>query len=196
MQCVLEHQLIVKLTIEQVDILDSRKFKELSFQAQVKNSHHINHQLVQRLNGAPCLENYITGRSGVSQEDQFEAIHSEYFVIFRFDPSFRQAFAMELETFASKHSTRDQLFGETAREKCLYVTGKMCEMCIENPQKAGEKLVMVPQPQVDEENSSYQHVAKSSYINRDVDDFLPRKHLDQQFQSKLLEQEEDVLAFS
>ena len=61
----------VLFSVEQVSKLNQREFKELSFQAQIKNSHYITQHLVQRVNGAPCLGNFISGRVRLSQEDQF-----------------------------------------------------------------------------------------------------------------------------
>jgi hypothetical protein len=74
--------------------------------------------------------------------------------------------------------------------------GKICDKCLENPYKPGEKLITVPQPEVDTNNSSYKDVSVSSYQGRIVDDFLPRKNIDQLFQTKKLETEEEILACS
>ena len=46
------HDALENQTVEDVASMDNRTFKELSFQAQIKNSHHITDQLVQRINEA------------------------------------------------------------------------------------------------------------------------------------------------
>ena len=194
------HDALENLSVADVAVLDNRTFKELSFQAQIKNSHHITDQLVQRINGAPCLGNYITGRVGICQEDQFLGFLKPYIqdILAAADPTQVPGgnFALKLENFAESHATRGQLYSEVAREKCLLLEGKLCELCAVNPQKPGNKLITVPQPIVDQENSVYLDVSKSSFRDRLVDDYLPRKNLDQKFKDKELETEEDVLKFS
>ena len=188
------------LTVDEVSNLDSRTFKELSFQAQVKNSHLITQQLVQRINGAPCLGNFITGRVGLNQEDQFLGFLKPYLPSILAASDLTQVpgghLALQLDNFSSKHSTRGLLFSEEAREKCLLVTGELCEECVVNPSKPGEKLVAVPQPEVNQESSAYLSVSQTSFKDRIVDDYLPRKNLDELFKEKKLEKEEEILSAS
>ena len=194
------HDALENLTVEEVANLDNKTFKELSFKAQIKNSHHITEQLVQRINGAPCLGNFITGRVGICQEDQFLGFLKPYIqdIITSADPSQVPggSFALTLEDFSSKHLSRGLLYSEVAREKCLLLGGQMCEVCVEHPQEPGSKLVTVPQPQVNEERSEYLDVSQSDIKDRMVDDYLPRKNLDQMFKDKKIETEDDVLNFS
>ena len=188
------------LSVEEVSNLTTDKFKELSYQAQVKNSHHITDQLVQRINGAPCLGNYIKGRTGLGQEDQMLGFLKPYIqdILAASDLALVPGghFVQELEVFASSHSTRGLLYSELAKEKCFLLDGNLCAKCIESPQKPGEKLVTVPQPEVDPETSSYLDVSKSSYRDKSIDKYLPRKNFDQLFHTGKLEGENDILAFS
>ena len=188
------------LSQEEVSNLDSRKFKELSFQAQVKNSHHITQQLVQRINGAPCLGNYITGRIGLPMEDQFLGFLKPFIngILSASDSSKVPGgnFALELGTYADAHSVRGQLYSEQAREKCLILLGGICQQCLDNPQKTGEKLILVPQPEVDMASGLYLDVSDSSFRDRVIDDFLPRKNIDQLYNSHKLASEEEILQCS
>ena len=194
------HDALENLSVEEVANLDNKTFKELSFQAQIKNSHHITEQLVQRLNGAPCLGNFITGRVGICQEDQFLGFLKPYIqdIISSADPSKVPggSFALTLEDFSSKHSSRGLLYTEVAREKCFLLGGQMCDDCVQHPQEPGSKLVTVPQPEVDEDKSEYLDVSQSAFKDRMVDDYLPRKNLDQMFKDKKMETEEDLINFS
>jgi hypothetical protein len=110
-----------------VSKLNQREFKELSFQAQIKNSHYITQQLVQRVNGAPCLGNFISGRVGLSQEDQFLGFLKPFIQNILTASYLTQVpggnFALELETFSRTHSVRGQLYFEQAKEKCALLTG-------------------------------------------------------------------------
>jgi hypothetical protein len=191
------HNPLENLTVEEVSNLDNKTFKELSFNAQVKNSHFIAKQLVERVNGAPCLGNFITGRMGLSEEDQFLGFLKPYLPAILSASDLTQVpgghLALQLETFSLNHSTRGLLFSEESREKCLLLTGNLCAECLTNPQKQGEKLITVPQPQVNEECTAYLDVCHSSYSDRDVDDFLPRKNLDQLFKDNRLGTEEEIL---
>ena len=165
------------LTVEEVGNLNSSKFKELSFKAQIKNSHHITNHLVQRLNGAPCLGNYITGRAGLSSEEQFLGFLKPFLPAILAASDLSQVpggnFAIAVENYAASHSTKGLLYFELARGKCQVLEEKMCDKCLENPYKPGEKLITVPRPEVDTNNSSYKDVSVSSYQGRIVDDFLP-----------------------
>ena len=194
------HDALENLSVEEVANLDNKTFKELSFQAQIKNSHHITEQLVQRINGAPCLGNFITGRVGICQEDQFLGFLKPYIqdIISSADPSKVPggSFALTLEDFSSKHSSRGLLYTEVAREKCFLLGGQMCDDCVQHPQEPGSKLVTVPQPEVDEDKSEYLDVSQSAFKDRMVDDYLPRKNLDQMFKDKKMETEEDLINFS
>ena len=188
------------LTLEEVADLNSSKFKELSFKAQIKNSHHITNQLVQRLNGAPCLGNYIAGRAGLSSDEQFLGFLKPFLpaIITASDLSKVPGgnFAIALEDYAARHSTKGLLYFEQARGKCQVLEGKTCEECLKNPPKLGEKLLAVPQPEVDINNTSYKDVSLSSYQGRIIDDFLPRKNIDHLFHSKKLESEEEIMSCS
>ena len=191
------HNPLENLSVEEVSKLDNNKFKELSFQAQVKNSHAITECLVQRINGAPCLGNFITGRGGIAQEDQFLGFLKPFIQDILSASDMSQVpggnFALDLERRAENHSTRGLLFSELAKEKCLLLSGTLCNECLHNPQKSGEKLVTVPQPEVDHENDTYLDVAETSYRDRDIDDYLPRKNLDQLFRDGKLNMEEDII---
>ena len=186
--------------MDEVANFDTRKFKELSFEAQIKNSHHIAQQLVQRVNGAPCLGNFIKGRVGICQEDQFLGFLKPYIqnILAASDLTSIPGgnFALELERFANIHSSRGQLYSALAKEKCAINTGEACEECLANPQRSGEKLIIVPQPKVDLESNSYLDVSKTEYRNREVDDYLPRKNIDLFYQSHQLSTEEEIDAFS
>ena len=191
------HNPLENLTVDEVSKLDNRTFKELSFKAQVKNSHSITQQLVGRINGAPCLGNFITGRMGLSEEDQFLGFLKPYLPAILSASDLTQVpgghLALQFEKYARIHSTRGSLFSEVAKEKCLLSTGSLCEECVQDPQKLGEKLVTVPQPEVNDQRSAYLDVSQSSYKDRAVDDCLPRKNLDQLFKDRMLENEEEVL---
>ena len=185
---------------EEVAELNTRKFKELSFQAQVKNSHHITQQLVQRINGAPCLGNFIKGRIGLQQDDQFLGFMKPFIQDILSGSDLSKVpggnFAIQLEKYASTHSVKGQLYSEQAREKCLFLTGEMCQQCIDNPQKAGEKLILVPQPEVDIDSGLYLEVSVSTFRDRMVDDFLPRKNIDQLYNAGKLSSEDEILKCS
>ena len=191
---------IENLTVTEAANLDSRKFKELSFEAQTKNSNCIAQQLVQRVNGAPCLGNFITGRIGISQEDQFLGFLKPYIqnILTSSDLSCVPGgnFSLELEEFSISHSTRGQLYCEISKEKCILTTGEACEKCLSAPPRHGEKLVTVPQPEVDIASGSYFHVSKTDFKSRSVDDYLPRKNIDKSYQSDLLRTEEEIELFS
>ena len=137
------HNPLENLSVEEVSKLDNNKFKELSFQAQVKNSHAITESLVQRINGAPCLGNFITGRGGIAQEDQFLGFLKPFIQDILSASDMSQVpggnFALDLERRAENHSTRGLLFSELAKEKCLLLSGTLCNECLNNPQKSGEK---------------------------------------------------------
>ena len=190
------HNPLENLSVEEVSELNTEKFKELSFQAQVKNSHSICDSLVQRINGAPCLGNFITGRSGLSYEDQFLGFLKPFVQDILSASDMTQVpggnFALELERYAKIHSSRGLLFSELGKEKCLLVTGHLCGECIKNPQNEGEKLVTVPQPEVDIEKNVYLQVSETSYKDREIDDFLPRKNLDQLYKDGKLITEDDI----
>ena len=191
------HNPLENLSVEEVLMLDNNKFKELSFQAQVKNSHAITESLVRRINGAPCLGNFITGRIGIAQEDQFLGFLKPFIQDILSASNMSQVpggnFALELEMKAKNHSSRGLLYSEQAKEKCLLLTGTLCDECVKSPQNPGEKLVTVPQPEVNYEKNSYLDVSKTSYKDRAIDDYLPRKNLDQLFQDGKLVKEEDVI---
>ena len=188
------------LSVDQVSELNLREFKELSFQAQIKNSHHITQQLVQRVNGAPCLGNFITGRVGLSQEDQFLGFLKPFIqdILSASDLTMVPGgnFALQLEKFSKTHSVKGQLYFEQAKEKCALMTGDICDECLGNPQKPGEKLIVVPQPVVDAESESYLDVSESPFQGRVVDDYLPRKNIDQLYQSEKLLCDDDIVACS
>ena len=124
---------IEELNVDEVANLDTRKFKELSFEAQIKNSHHIAQQLVQRVNGASCLGNFIKGRVGICQEDQFLGFLKPYIqnILAASDLTSIPGgnFALELERFANIHSSRGQLYSALAKEKCAINTGEAGVSC-------------------------------------------------------------------
>ena len=190
------HNPLENLSVEEVSELNTDKFKELSFQAQVKNSHSICDSLVQRINGAPCLGNFITGRSGLSYEDQFLGFLKPFVQDILSASDMTQVpggnFALDLERYAKGHSSRGLLFSELGKVKCLLLTGHLCGECIKNPQNEGQKLVTVPQPEVDIEKNVYLQVSETSYKDREIDDFLPRKNLDQLYKDGKLITEDDI----
>jgi hypothetical protein len=191
---------IEHLNLQEVANLDSRRFKELCFEAQIKNSHFISQQLVQRVNGAPCLGNFITGRIGISQDDQFLGFLKSYIQNMTAASDLSSVpggrFVLELEEFAKIHFSKGQLYSEISKEKCVLTTGEACQKCLANPQMSGEKLVTVPQPAVNSDSGSYLDVSKTNYKNRPVDDFLPRKHIDIWCQSSKLETDAELDSFS
>ena len=71
----------------------------------------------------------------------------------------------------------------------------LCRLCQESTETR-RKIDHSPQPEVNEECTAFLDVSLSSYRNRDVDDFLPRKNLDQLYKDEILETEEEILAAS
>ena len=188
------------LDITDVKNLDMESFKKLSYEAQIKNSHWIAQQLVDRVNGSPCLGNYITGRMGLSHEDQFLGFLKPFIqdILNASDLCSVPGgnFVLELENYTNIHTSKGQLYSEIAKGKCELLTGEMCSECTTNPPASGEKLVTVPQPKVNVEAECYYDVIETNYIDRSVDDFLPRKQIDAAYYSGKLKTEEELEALS
>ena len=178
------HRLFDGLTDDQISQLTLNEFEEHQRQIIRKNALEVTDDVVNRLDGAPALGEFISAyRTPIDENEQF--FFNKNSIAEQTSSVPGAAYIDKICDFFNKHYIRGELYMEFVKQRCKTTAGRLYSYCSKHDWRSPKSFDGIPAPYPDYEKLPkyhYKDVFDTSLLSedntvREIDDFLPRARL-------------------